>query len=343
MAPTVRDVARLAGVSAMTVSRVVNDQPGVSAETRLRIQEAIAELNYAPSKVASSLTSAKTQLIGLIIPDVSNPFFALMVRGAEATARKAGYRLLICNSESDLRLEREYVSDLVAHRVDGLIIAPVSEKSEAHLAGLVERKFPVVLLDRAVDSLDCDSVALDNVDGARRLVAHLIVLGHRRIAFITDPEDVSTGRGRMQGARQALAEGAIEFSDDLVFHTRTDQIGGYRAAQQIIGMAQRPTAIVAINNLIAVGCIQALRQADLRIPDDVALVCFDDIQLQAVVAPFLTVFDQPAETMARVAAQLLLERIAGNVGRQARTVTFPGQLIVRESCGAKLPRSHWAR
>src|SRR5688572_6153231 len=194
MAATVRDVARKAGVSAMTVSRVVNDQPGVSAETRKKIETAIAELNYAPSKVAGSLASQKTELIGMIVPDVSNPFFGPIVRGAETAARKGGYRLLLCNSESDLRLERDYVSDLVEHRVEGLLVAPVGDKSAGHLGRLVEQRFPIVLIDRQVAGLPCDSVTLDNIDSARRLAAHLISVGHTRIAIVTDADEVSTGR-----------------------------------------------------------------------------------------------------------------------------------------------------
>ena len=336
MAATVRDVARKAGVSAMTVSRVINGQSGVSVETRARIEAAIAELDYAPSKVASSLISSKTELIGMIVPDVSNPFFGPVVRGAETTARKAGYRLLLCNSESDLRLERDYVTDLVAHRVEGLLIAPVGDRSEVSLRRLVEGSFPIVLLDRTIADLSCDSVTLDNADGARRMVAHLVAVGHRSIAFVTDADDVSTGRQRLAGFKEGLANGGIPFSDDLVFHTSTDQMGGYRAAQQILALNERPSAIFAVNNMTAVGVMQALRQVNLRVPDDISLVCFDDVQHLAVISPFLTVVDQPAETMARVAMQLLLERIAGNAGKQARSVSFPGTLVVREFLWSKI-------
>jgi LacI family transcriptional regulator len=332
MAATVRDVARRAGVSAMTVSRVVNDHPGVSAETREKIETAIAELNYAPSKIASGLISAKTQLIGLIVPDVSNPFFAPIVRGAETAARKAGFRVLLCNSESDLRLERDYVADLVSHRVEGLLIAPVGDRSGAHLGKLIEGSFPLVLIDRHVPGIDCDAVTLDNANAAKRLVDHLIAVGHRRIAFVTDADDVSTGRERLAGLKQALAGAAIPFTKDLVLHTTADQIGGYRSAQQILNLDRRPTAIFAINNMTAVGVMQALREANLTVPDDISLVCFDDVQHLAVISPFLTVIDQPAEVMAGVAAQLLLERIAGNAGKQTRKITFPGNLIVRQSC-----------
>jgi LacI family transcriptional regulator len=336
MAATVRDVARLAGVSAMTVSRAINNRPGVSAETRLKIEKAVAELNYAPSKVASSLNSSKTELIGMIVPDVSNPFFGPIVRGAETTARKAGFRLLLCNSESDLRLERDYITDLVAHRVEGLIIAPVGDGSEAHLRRLVEGNFPIVLIDRSIAGLEVDGVSLDNADGAQRMMAHLVAVGHRRIAFVNDTDDVSTGRDRLRGVKAGLAAAGIGFSDDLIFHTSTDQIGGYRATQQILGLEERPTAIFTVNNMTAMGAMQALRQANLKVPEDVALVCFDDVPHLAVISPFLTVIDQPAETMARVASQLLLERIAGNAGKHARSVTFQGNLIVRESCGTKL-------
>jgi LacI family transcriptional regulator len=337
MAATVRDVARKAGVSAMTVSRVINNHSGVSVETREKIEAAITELDYAPSKVASGLVSAKTQLIGLIVPDVSNPFFAPIVRGAETAARKAGYRMLVCNSESDLRLERDYVSDLVSHRVEGLLIAPVGDRSEAHLGKLVDGSFPLVLIDRHVPGIDCDTVTLDNTDAAKRLVDHLIAMGHRRIAFVTDADDVSTGRERLAGFKQALASASIAFTEDLVLHTTTDQIGGYRAAQQIISMSERPTAIFAVNNMTAVGVMQALREVDLGVPRDISLVCFDDVQHLAVIAPFLTVIDQPAEVMAGVAAQLLLERIARSAGERSRKISFPGTLVIRLSCARKAP------
>jgi LacI family transcriptional regulator len=328
----------MAGVSAMTVSRVINDQPGVSAETRKKIELAISELDYAPSKLASGLVSSKSQLIGLIVPDVSNPFFAPIVHGAETAARRAGYRMLLCNSESDLRTEREYLADLVAHRVEGVLIAPVGDRSDANLIKLLEGNFPLVLIDRRVPGIECDSVTLDNIQGARQMAEHLLAIGHRRIAFITDAESVSTGRERRLGLQQALRDAQIEFSENLVFHSTVDQLGGYRSAQQILNLPDRPTAIFTVNNMTAVGVMQALREANLKVPDDIALVCFDDVQHLAVISPFLTVVDQPSESMASVATQLLLERIAGVGGKKSRNITFPGKLIVRESCGVKLPR-----
>jgi LacI family transcriptional regulator len=331
MAATVRDVARRAGVSAMTVSRVVNRQAGVSAETRARIEAAIAELNYAPNKVASGLTSARTELIGMIVPDVSNPFFGPVVRGAEMVARGAGYRLLLCNSESDLELERRYVEDLVGHRVEGLLIAPVGDRSALHLSGLVGRGFPVVLIDRQVAGLDCDRVGLDNVAAARQMTAHLIEAGHRRIAFVADSDSVSTGRERLAGVRQAMAAAALPFGDEQIFRTSTDRAGGHNSGLAMLGMAEPPTAIFAVNNMTAVGVMQALRERGLQVPRDMALCCFDDVEHLAILAPVLTVIDQPAEGMARAAMEMLLKRMEGKAGPQSVAVTFPGRLIVRES------------
>ena len=209
MAVTLQDVGRRAGVSAMTVSRVINGRAGVDAETQRKVEEAIAALDYVPNRIARGLLSQKTQTIGLIVPDVVNPFFAPVVRGAETAARRAGYRVLLCNSEGDLRLEREYIEDLVAHRVEGLLLAPASDASRHSIFPLLRGGFPLVLLDRALPDSDCDLVVSDSVSGARRLVEHLIAVGHRDIAHLTDADDTSTGRDRLQGYREALAAAGL--------------------------------------------------------------------------------------------------------------------------------------
>src|SRR6478736_5137718 len=204
MAITLREVAKLAGVSAMTVSRVVNGNAGVDPETQRRVEKAIVELNYVPNRLARSLVSRQTKTIGLIIPDVVNPFFAPVVRGAETTARKAGYRVLLCNSEGDLRLERDYIEDLVAHQVEGLLLAPANDESRHSVFPLLRRDFPLVLIDRALPDLDCDLIVSDSATGARKLVEHLIAVGHRDVAHITDADDTSTGRERLRGYQEAL-------------------------------------------------------------------------------------------------------------------------------------------
>jgi LacI family transcriptional regulator len=332
MAATLHEVGRRAGVSAMTVSRVVNGRGGVDMETRRRVEEAIQALDYVPNRIARGLISQKTQTIGLIVPDVVNPFFAPVVRGAESAARKAGYRVLLCNSEGDLRLEREYIEDLVAHRVEGLMLAPASDRSRSSILSLLRGGFPLVLIDRALPDADCDLIVSDNTNGARRLIEHLIGIGHKEIAHVTDAEDTSTGRERLRGYRDALDASGIPFQSELVVRTTVDRIGGYRAAQEILARDPLPTAIFAVNNMTAIGTMEALRERGLSVPRDMGLVCFDDVEHLAVLSPFLTVIDQPAETFGSLGAQLLFERMTGKASSRPRRIILQTDLIVRESC-----------
>jgi len=332
MAATLHEVGIRAGVSAMTVSRVVNGRGGVDSETRRRVEEAIQALDYVPNRIARGLLSQKTQTIGLIVPDVVNPFFAPVVRGAESAARKAGYRVLLCNSEGDLRLEREYIEDLVAHRVEGLMLAPASDRSRSNILSLLRGGFPLVLIDRALPDADCDLIVSDNANGARRLIEHLIGIGHKEIAHVTDAEDTSTGRERLRGYRDALDAAGIPFQAELVVRTTVDRIGGYRAAQEILARDRLPTAIFAVNNMTAVGTMEALRERGLSVPKDMGLVCFDDVEHLAILSPILTVVDQPAETFGSLGAQLLLERVTGKAGSRSRRIILQTDLIVRESC-----------
>jgi LacI family transcriptional regulator len=332
MAATLHEVGRIAGVSAMTVSRVVNGRGGVDLETRRRVEEAIQALDYVPNRIARGLISQKTQTIGLIVPDVVNPFFAPVLRGAESAARKAGYRVLLCNSEGDLRLEREYIEDLVAHRVEGLLLAPASDRSQSSIMPLLRGSFPLVLIDRTLPDADCDLIVSDNTHGARRLIEHLIAVGHREIAHVTDSEDTSTGRERLRGYMDALEVAGILFQPDLVVRTTVDRIGVYRAAQEILARNPLPTAIFAVNNMTAVGTMQALRERGLSVPKDMGLVCFDDVEHLAILSPILTVIDQPAAIFGSLGAQLLLERVTGKASSRSRRIILQTDLIVRESC-----------
>jgi LacI family transcriptional regulator len=335
MNATVRDVAKRAGVSAMTVSRVINGGNGVSTETRRRVEQAIAELDYVPNGVARGLMSSKTGSLGVIVPDIVNPFFATVVRGAETVARRAGYRLLLCNSESDLALEREYIEDMISDRVEGLLIAPVGDRSRASLQPLTRRDFPFVLIDRSVPGLDSDLVQADSVAGARKLITHLLGVGHRQIAVIIDSEHVSTARERLAGYREALDAAGVSFQPQLIVETTADRGGGYLAMQRILALDPLPTAVFAVNNMTGLGAMHAIRERNLRVPHDMAVVCFDDVEHLAVLSPFLTVMNQPTETFGTVASQLLLDRIAGRAGDRQQRIVLQADLIVRESCGAR--------
>ena len=330
---TIKDVAQQAGVSAMTVSRVINSSERVSPETQRRVQEAIAELGYVPSRLARGLSARKTGTLAVIVPDVANPFFTMIVRAAEEVARRSTFGVILCDTRADLGVERDVVEELIAHRVERIAIAPVSDRSKPHLARLARFGLPFVLIDRTVESIDCDAVVGDNVGGARLLVEHLIALGHRRIGMIVEGDEVSTARERRRGYEETLKAEGLALEAALVEVQTPDPNGGFLGMSRLLALEEPPSAILAVNNLVALGAIEAVRDAGLEVPDDVALVCFDDIELASRLHPFLTVMAQPAETFGTLATQLLLDRLAGRVHERRRRVVIPGDLVVRVSSG----------
>jgi LacI family transcriptional regulator len=330
---TISDVARLAGVSSMTVSRVINDTAGVKPDKRRRVEEAIAELGYVPSRLARGLTRQRTGTLAVIVPDVANPFYTLVVRGAEDVARRAGFRVILCDTRSDIVAEQEVIEEMIAHRVEGILIAPVSDRSRDHLRRLAKFGLPFVLVDRTVPGIDADAVLGDSESGARQLIEHLISHGHRRIGMIVESRDVSTARERRRGYEAALAAAGIPVDAALVANAAVDPSGGLDGMQQLLALDDRPTAVFTVNNLVAVGAIEAIRAAGLEVPDDIALVCFDDIELASRLYPFLTVMEQPAETFGTLSAQLLIERIEGRGPERSRLVVLPAEFVIRRSCG----------
>src|SRR5207244_3975060 len=219
MRVTIHDVANHAGVSTMTVSRVINDSPRVSLETRRRVQASISKLGYVPNRLARGLIQRKTGAFGVIVPDVANPFFTLVVRGVEQVAWRAGYHVMLCDTQGDLERERGYLEDMVAFQVEGVLIAPVGDRSRPQLRLLTRNNVPFVLIDRSITGFEGDLVQGDSISGARELVEHRIGLGHRRIGMITETSDVSTARDRLQGYREALERAGIAFDEELVIES----------------------------------------------------------------------------------------------------------------------------
>jgi LacI family transcriptional regulator len=332
---TIHQVAKDAGVSAMTVSRVINDSPRVSSDTRRRVQVSIARLGYVPNRLARNLIQRKTGSLGVIVPDVANPFFTLIVRGVERVAWQAGYHVILCDTQGDLERERGYLEDMVSFQVEGVMIAPVGDSSKPHLRVLARNGVPFVLIDRSIAGFEADLVQGDSLSGAAQLVNHLIELGHRRIGMITEGLEVSTARDRVEGYRQALAGAGLAADDTLVAESSAIDPGVARESTfQLLDLPDPPTAIFAVNNIAVVGVVEAARARGLEIPGDLALVCFDDIEHVSRLYPFLTVMAQPAETFGTIAAQLLLDRLGSRVPPRRRTVVLPAEFVVRQSSGA---------
>jgi LacI family transcriptional regulator len=335
---TIKDVARQSGVSPMTVSRVINGSERVKPETRRRVEQAITELGYVPSRLARGLSRRRTGALAVIVPDVANPFFTAVVRAAEEVARRADYQAILCDTRADLAVEREAIEELIAHRVEGIVIAPVSDRSKAHLERLIRFRVPYVLVDRTVRGVEADAVVGDSKGGAQGLVEHLISLGHRRIGFIVEGDEVSTARDRRRGYESALKAAGIPIDPALVVvEAAADPGGGAEGMRRLLELDDPPTAVFTVNNLVAVGAIEAVRAAGLEVPEDIALVCFDDIEYASRLYPFLTAMEQPAGTFGTLATQLLLERIEGRGSQRPQVVVLPAEFIIRRSCGARKP------
>jgi LacI family transcriptional regulator len=314
----------------MTVSRVINDSGYVSPEARARVQGAIAELGYMPNVLARQLRSKRTKTIALVLTDIANPFFTTIARGVEDAARAQGYAVMFCNTDESEAEEIEYVRVLIQRQVDGVLLVPATDSS-ASLQLLNKHGLPVVVLDRRLSAGGVDEVRTDSEAGAYVAVRHLLDLGHRRIAVLTGPETVSTSADRVAGYRRAMAEEGLRPDDGLVFFGGYNEASGYEMTRLILAAEPRPTAIFAANNFIAFGAIRAFREAGLRTPEDMSIAVFDDLPPGWVFDPFLTVVSQPAYEIGRQAAELMLERLAGNAPAEPRTIVLPIELITRRS------------
>jgi LacI family transcriptional regulator len=299
------------------------------------VQQAIEQLHYVPNTLARSLRSRQSHTIALIVSDITNPFWTTVARGVEDTAAENDYRTILCNTDEDPVKEANYLNMLVERRVDGVIIAPATRERK-RLALLKQLQVPCVLVDRRVEGFKADLVYGDSRAGARLLIDHLIGLGHRRIALINGPSTISSAQDRTEGYCESLEARGLAVDESLIFQGDFKQESGYRQTQQVLACEPRPTAIFAANNFIAVGALQALREAGLRVPEDVALVCIDDVPYLSAFDPFLTVAAQPAYEMGESAARLLVERLTTRRTGRPREVVLAPQLIIRRSCGQGL-------
>jgi LacI family transcriptional regulator len=330
--PTIRDVAKRAGVAPITVSRAINNSGYVSQETRARVEAAVAELGYVPNTLARSLRLRRTNTLALVLTDITNPFWTTVARGVEDTASDAGFNVIFCNTDESEIEQNKYLRVLLQKQVDGVLLVPARSTSEP-IEFIQEQRTPVVVLDRRVPDAQADVVRCDSEGGAYQLVRLLLSLGHRRIGVLSGPPGVSTAEDRIAGYRRALAEAGLRGGAELVHYGEFTQASGYEMAQRALAATPRPTALFAGNNFIAIGALRALRDVGLGVPEDVALVGFDDLPAALVIEPFLTVAAQPAYEMGQRATALLLARLSGQAPEAYQEVVLPTEVIVRKSSG----------
>ncbi len=327
---SIKDVARAAGVSTATVSRVLSNGLHVRPEVRERVMAVVERLEYRPNLVARSLRSQQSNTIGLIVSDISNPFFTALSRAVEDAAYEQGFSVLLCNTDEDPEKEAIYLNLMRDTSVAGAIMSPTRQT----IANFADSNlpFPIVVVDRSVSNSDVDAVLLDNVDAAYRLTTHLIERGYRRIAALCS--EMSTGLERQLGYEKALRAHGLVPKTEYMKNIPPKVDAGYAATLKMIDLGEPPDALFTVNSLIAVGALQAIRERNLTIPADIALVTFDETTWASLVQPAITLIAQPTYEIGKTAAELLLQRVA-DPGRPTRQVILKGQLCVRGSSASQ--------
>ena len=329
---TIIDVARLAGVSTTTVSHFINGTRYVSDDLRARVEKAIAELGYRPNSLARGLRKGESKTIGLIVPDNSNPFFAEILRSIENIGYSNGYSVILCNSDGDIEKEIAYTELLFAKQVDGIIFITTNNSCE-HLQQLTDNGIPIIVIDRDVPLKGTDVLLVDNFQGGYEATRYLIGLGHRRIACITGPSLLTPSAERVNGYKQALAQAGIAENPDWIVAGDFQFQGGESGIEKLMQLENRPTAVFACNDLMALGVLRGLRKTRLAIPADLSLVGFDDIPLASVVSPALTTIAQPILKISELAIELLINRIQNKSSEfEEKHIVLPTQIVIRESC-----------
>lgn len=330
---TISHVADRAKVSRATVSRVLNNNPTVDAEIKARVLTAIEELDYQPNRAAQRLRSNTSDVIGVIISDIQSPFFTSVVRGIEDAAYANEMNIVLCNADEDLIRQETYLRLLQAENVAGIIVSPTWHVSESNeLQQFLDSGIPIILIDRIVANTSFDMVSVDNVTGAYNGVRHLIDLGYRRIGIIAGNQKLTTGKGRYEGYARALASADIPLDEKLVRFTNFTEDDGYQFTMELLSLPRPPEALFVSNNLSTMGTLKAIREKGTKVPEELALVGFDDIPMASELKTPLTVVSQPTHEMGEEAVRLLIRRLKSPQA-PSQSIILQTQLIVRESCG----------
>jgi LacI family transcriptional regulator len=306
--PTIKDVAEKAGVSIATVSHIINGTRYVSEELTVKVRAIIEALEYEPHAVARSLRGQKTHMIGLILPDNTNPFFAEVARGVEDTCFNAGYSVILCNSDNNIEKEVSYLRLLENKGIDGIAFVSIGQDHEA-VEMLAKQKHPHVLIDRFIPDFNIDSVLVDNRGGARLAIESLVKLGHKRIGFISGPADLISSQERERGFRETMDSSNLIIQQSDVSEGDFGLRSGETAGQALLDRRKHPTAIFVANDMMAIGVLNTARRLGLNVPEDLSIIGFDDISLAACTAPGLTTVAQPKYRMGQRTAEILLNRI----------------------------------
>jgi LacI family transcriptional regulator len=328
---TIIEVAKRASVSIATVSNVIQGTKRVSPRLQERVRAAIRELDYSPNAIARGLKVKSTRMLGLVVPDITNPFFPEIIRGAEDTAFDRGYFLITANTDEQIGRERRLLSALRSYRADGILLASAPGTDISHIRRTIASGVPVVFLDRPVPDIKADAVLLDNRRGARECVRHLTQLGHRRIAIITGPLVLENARERLQGYEEILRETDIPVDQTLIFQGDYRRESGYKLGKQLLQAGLNASALFVCNGVMTAGVLEALEESAIRCPEDMSLATFDDLTLDHSFHPRLTAVVQPSYEMGVRAASLLMTRIEGNLNGEPVVQRIVPTLVVRES------------
>lgn len=334
--PTLKDVAKLAGVSSATVSRVINDANYVSHDVRARVNKALDELKYSPNRVARRLRVKEggRKLLGLLVPDIQNPFYVDVIRGVEEIVYSNNYAVFICNFSQDYKKEKAYLDIMKAEGIDGLIVAPYHEEDKM-VVSLVKEGLPIVCVDRGLSQVEVDLVVVDNESGAYKAVKHLIQLGHKRIGYVGGLYAIPTSRHRRDGYIKALEEHGIDVDESLIKFGDSKRESGQQMVREFLDMDVPPTALFTGNNVITLGGLEVIHSRGIRIPEEIALVGFDDMYWSNSLNPPLTAVLQSGYEIGKQATSMLFKRLE-EPEREPRKVLLNTKLIIRQSCGAGL-------
>jgi LacI family transcriptional regulator len=337
--PTIGDIANIAKISTTSVSMALNNSPRISKETKKRVLRIAKRLNYRPNYIARSLVIKKTHTIGVLITTIMNPFYPELAKGIEDKARELGYNIVLCSTDYDLKLEKYYIDILRSKGVDGIIFSSV-EVNDPNIKPLVEENFPFILVNRRIHNRNIerkiDYIVLDNYLGGYMAMEHLIKIGHRRIGILAGSFKVSTALERTEGVKKALMDYGIKLKSNFMVECNFSKELAYHATKKFLAMEPSPTAIFVENDFMALGAREAVLDAGLKIPENMALVGFDDIAFSALKGVEITTVSQKKYEMGSLAVKILIDKIENRIPTMVNQIFLTPELIIRNSCGYRL-------